>query len=1271
MPDILVAIGARGRRRGATPRAWQCSVESLYSHETELMSAAQWTGPVMVSLLVLLPAMVSNGARTNYGLVPSRSFVKEIIYTGNNILDLDLYEGPETAKIILHFNHIHVIGEDAWRPLATSLRYLDLSDNDLDKIPKAGLKDLQGLQKLYLDRNSIAEMDPEDVGWGGLESTLTVLSLVDNHLSSIPMGGFSSLHSLEELNLSGNRLKEISSLVLPKQLLTINLDKNQRRSRSADFGAIVLDPALGFREAVASRSKNPRRHAIYVREKYVKYFVGEGSVPYPGPTTESSGLVKKGRGRGGDSATHSLAIKRVPVSAIKNMTLIRRISLRQNGISELPCREIPDHLNLEALNLGENQISSIAECTLNGSVIIEHLSLDYNRITQIPRKGFGSLKVNSFNLSFNDIYNVPPKFINGLADNVTHLEFSHNLISSNSIRPALQSMAKSIIALDLSHNDLHNMPQLRPCRHLERLNMESTHLKKIPQDSLNRCRRIKWLNLNYNRIRYIGAITFHKIGSAVETLLLRGNQISIVSDSILSALPNLKHLDLSLNRLTAIFPLSSSSLKYLDIGFSLKLNMFPNISLLENLETYIMDNTNLEAIPDGGFKYSALRKIHLEWGELTEIPDLPYESRVVDIRLDFNMIKSIERNAFQRSQHLETVSLIGNRIVTIATYAFDQLPQLRVILLRDNFIQFIEHHAFNILPLLQVLDLSGNQIKRITVDIFSGIGRLQGISLDLSRNFLSHMENGPDINNVSIIHAPTINLSRNGLKDFPVDFLSHLHGLIDLDLSFNTMNTIYANASRAITTLQRINLESNSLRLIETNAFRFVTDLQVLQLANNHLTSLPDISTLISLRLLNLSNNAFSSLPQLYPPLELLDLTHNKISTVPEYALRSIALYDNPSTLRYLSLSNLSHNDIALISPTPLSPLLALQRLDLSHNRISIFLDRPWACVPKIILLKLNDNPISHVGIDFFGGLQNLRYLLFHGLELRAFHTNATYPLADVEHYTVDYLEELPDLLGSFKELRSLTVNFPLGSHQLSPKALKMFLSLQIKSLKLQGRGLTTLKSKTLILGSRQARRRSTFELNLEETSVRHPPKQLNFTSFATQFKLVVKNSDVELRKLILISQQSTLPFRGGVHFPGTSMRCSCELGHWALWYRRWFRESVDIMDKSAEEAAKIWETRKENQCAPRRDEFLSEFDERRELIPSIPIISIRLLLRERLCEEDDIPSPEVFIPPSILDDEVSGAPRIYVFQSFLLVLSSVFISHCLVSLTLLKTPAR
>lgn len=144
-------------------------------------------------------------------LLSSLSLRKLLV--GNNHLQRvpDLLDHIPLEALDLQHNKLRMLPETLFCK-ALNLKYLNLSANALESLPPCSQTDenLSTLQELYLTGNCLNE----DCGAALVgHQNLRVLHIAYNQLVSFPASKLSKLELLEELNLSGNKLKTIPSTV--------------------------------------------------------------------------------------------------------------------------------------------------------------------------------------------------------------------------------------------------------------------------------------------------------------------------------------------------------------------------------------------------------------------------------------------------------------------------------------------------------------------------------------------------------------------------------------------------------------------------------------------------------------------------------------------------------------------------------------------------------------------------------------------------------------------------------------------------------------------------------------------------------------------------------------------------------------------------------------------------------------------------------------------------------------------------------------------------
>jgi Leucine-rich repeat (LRR) protein len=112
-----------------------------------------------------------------------------------------------------------------------------------------------------------------------------------------------------------------------------------------------------------------------------------------------------------------------------------------------------------------------------------------------------------------------------------------------------------------------------------------------------------------------------------------------------------------------------------------------------------------------------------------------------------------------------------------------------------------------------------------------------------------------------------------------------------------------------------------------------------------------------------------------YPELELVDLSHNQLVSVPDRAFKA------QSRLRDLRLNN---NKISQLRPLTFSGLRRLESLDLRHNLVEALPADAFADLVSLELLDLGKNQLTAVPEGAFRGLARLRVLRLDDNNLEA-----------------------------------------------------------------------------------------------------------------------------------------------------------------------------------------------------------------------------------------------------------------------------------------------
>lgn len=524
------------------------------------------------------------------------------------------------------------------------------------------------------------------------------------------------------------------------------------------------------------------------------------------------------------------------------------------------------------------------------------------------------------------------------------LDLSANRIS----HVATNYFPRSLVTIDLSRNILTNIPgsffeHLHDLKilslkdnlisHLEMLNTRNVYFEKLDLSlnlfddltKFNTSLRVKAINFDKNFLQVIPPDVFCKLG--VVHMVLAFNLIEEIHENAFIGLENtLEYLDLERNRL----------------------NKIPNGIYVLNKLRYLYFTSN--HINNAVYLPSTLRVLSLSGNLFTVIPSgLENCTELYYLNMGYNKISEIEENQFIGwGTQLQTLLLRNNKISSLNYGVFNGLESIKEISLSFNDIHYVHPNVFeNISKSLKILELSfGIYRDDFPLEALSHLTELMWLGLD-NNNFKIITENSLS----SLNQLTYINFAFNRITILPNNIFQqeiHLY-LMEIDLSFNTIELINSDTFKSLPELQYIYLSSNKIETIEKYSFYDLPYLMYMDLTYN--------------KLKNISESSFAYLPNLLR----LDLMYNELSTI---SLKMFKQVSNTTTPMKLNISN---NRISKFDDE-LSLNLFVYCLDASNNLLTNS-DSFKNLGATLRILYLNGNNLTSLGNHAFGSLGILEIL--------------------------------------------------------------------------------------------------------------------------------------------------------------------------------------------------------------------------------------------------------------------------------------------------------
>jgi Leucine-rich repeat (LRR) protein len=266
------------------------------------------------------------------------------------------------------------------------------------------------------------------------------------------------------------------------------------------------------------------------------------------------------------------------------------------------------------------------------------------------------------------------------------------------------------------------------------------------------------------------------------------------------------------------------------------------------------------------------------------------------------------------------------------------------------------------------LDLTQNMIEKVESAAFDSIRGLKVVKLN--KNGLVNVSFGVVKKQIEILY-----LSYNKIRVITRDMFKSLVELIFLELDWNNIESIAADAFDGNQKIKKLSLKSNKLKSID---FRSASIL-FLSLERNQFEEVKTENCLEgfdSLKLLNLDMNNISNIESnsfngIARSIYAISLMHNHLKEISGYVFSN-------ATFTSLKILALHANEIEHLDAEVYKTLGGLNQLWLSFNKMKVLDENMFFYMKSLEILTLNNQMIKNLsnGNAIFSGLTKLRIVL-------------------------------------------------------------------------------------------------------------------------------------------------------------------------------------------------------------------------------------------------------------------------------------------------------
>ncbi|KAF5301243.1 hypothetical protein FQR65_LT00943 [Abscondita terminalis] len=404
--------------------------------------------------------------------------------------------------------------------------------------------------------------------------------------------------------------------------------------------------------------------------------------------------------------------------------------------------------------------------------------------------------------------------------------------------------------------------------------------------------------------------TFKELNVTIENIQLNHDDLTDLSPTSFTGLPNLKYVSFSDNNLGSI------PQKILEV--------------VSNVKTLDLGRSGIRQLTEQSFK---------------SVPDIQ------SIMLGGNFISQMDSNSIPRNIH--QLHLGRNKIKDL-NGTLVNLTDLHWVFINSNELTTLDHQLPSVAPNLMLIHASHNKIEKLPQHLKT-LTSLQSLflnnnmltSLDGVLSKMSHLERAQfeynkistltkeDFLETSSLHC--LCLGNNYVTSIN-NSLSPLRSLNILNLTHNLLTEFSLQEIKGLLNLRTVDLSHNKIIALygpTANLIEWDTKITEMILNNNELTKL---------------NGALAGLPSLLK----LDLSFNKISEISP---------DDLIGLDRLRILDVSHNHLTTLEETGKTVLPALNELIASYNKLTI-LDHDFHGLPVLCWADFSNNKIIALGRD-------------------------------------------------------------------------------------------------------------------------------------------------------------------------------------------------------------------------------------------------------------------------------------------------------------------
>ena len=592
-------------------------------------------------------------------------------------------------------------------PLLESIHF---QENKITQVLENTLENLPNLQMVDLTSNQLNNLPK---GFFQNKSQLKIVKLGHNAITSLPRNLFVDCPNIEEIHLQNNQLTNLSD-----SDFKLRAESFQNLSSLTELllqGNIISSIDGNAFSGMPNMNTLNMNHNKFIRNVSKSIFQGLNRLK--------------------NLQIADCGLTTIHKHAFQDLTSLTTLNISFNDLQTIP--SAIRNLNfLQFLDVKDNQISSVAEDSLQGLYQLLGISLKKNKIRSLPPDVFKRTpKIQLINLEKNQLQILETRLFKEL-QYLNFIKLDHNQLTDIDL---LFPFVRNLIGLYISNNKITAIKANMFPASLVFVDLSHNQIATIEDYSFASLSRLKVVYLQHNRLEVVSlqSIKVAKQSQRRPQFKLSGNILNCSCDvkwmrekTTLSYWPIISDMN-------SIYCWTVPERNLKSIA---KVNM--ERFLCEFKRKCIQLNCNCCYQEDCQCRYICPRGcncyndyawnnlyIYCDNRGLEEVPaSIPF--RAGYIYLQNNNISVLKKGSFTGLTKVKELWLNNSRIVNIEPGSFEGQRDLKILHLDQNNISRLTKSMFSGLHSLEALYLNDNQIKSINTDSFLGIKYLRTLYLN-------------------------------------------------------------------------------------------------------------------------------------------------------------------------------------------------------------------------------------------------------------------------------------------------------------------------------------------------------------------------------------------------------------------------------------------------------------------------------------------------------------------------------------------------------------